>query len=171
VSGAGDGPAAAALRPRPANLAEHDYRTERLGDVLLNGVPGTSMQAWRDFPLADLSALASAVREFHVPREVPLPGALGDLGRRVYADNCVQCHGPDGRGDGFAAGEIEIPPTNFHVQRPTLAESLRALRSGVEGTRMAAWSGRLSEPEILAVAAHVRTFFEPDEPRVEGTGR
>lgn len=166
--GTGDGPAAAALVPRPANLAEHQYRMERLTDALWNGVPGTSMQAWRDHPVADLAAIAAAVREFHVPREAPLPQSLETLGRRVYDDNCVQCHGADGGGNGFAAAELDVPPTNFRRQRPTLAESLRALRNGVEGTRMGAWTGRLNEGELLAVAAYVRGFFEPDDPPAGG---
>ena len=70
--------------------------------------------------------------------------------------------GRDGRGDGSAAGELTIAPTNFRTQRPSMNSSLRAMREGVRGTRMASWTGRLSESEIVAVAAYVRSFFEGD---------
>ena len=166
--GAGDGEAAAALLPRPTNLAEHEYSTARLADALWNGVAGTAMQAWRDLPPGDLAALARAVRGFQATRDAVLPGNLAPLGPRVYAANCVQCHGVDGRGDGPAAAELEIAPTDFHRQRPSLGQSLRAMRNGIDGTRMASWTGRLSEAELIAVAAYVRRFFEPDDPAQGG---
>jgi hypothetical protein len=42
------------------------------------------------------------------------------------------------------------------------------MRNGIDGTRMASWTGRLSEAELIAVAAYVRSFFEPDEPAPGG---
>src|SRR5260370_28208997 len=60
--GQGDGPGAAALHPAPANLVEHQYTLDRLAFALWNGVAGTSMPAWRDLSVQDLSAVAQAVR-------------------------------------------------------------------------------------------------------------
>jgi mono/diheme cytochrome c family protein len=161
--GEGDGPGARALRPRPANLAEHEYTLARLGETLWNGVAGTSMPAWRDRSTDDLAAIARVVRGFQRAQEATLPDTLTESGRRVYAANCVQCHGQEGGGDGSAAGELAIAPTDFRRQRPSLAQSLRALRNGVEGTRMGSWTGRLSEAELVAVASYVRTLFRPDQ--------
>ena len=78
----------------------------------------------------------------------------------MYASNCVQCHGQQGDGKGWAAAELTMAPTNFRAQRPSLDQSLRALRNGVDGTPMAPWTSRLDAAEILAVAHHVRGFFE-----------
>jgi len=160
--GAGDGPGAAALAPPPSDLSAHEYAAARVADVLWNGVAGTAMPAWRDYPPADLAALVTIVRGFHASAEAAGPDGLVAAGERVYAANCVQCHGQDGGGAGFAAAELTIAPTSFRTQRPAMAQSLRAVRDGVRGTRMASWTGRLSEPEIVAVAAYVRSLFAAD---------
>jgi cytochrome c oxidase cbb3-type subunit 2 len=159
--GEGDGPGAAGLHPRPANLSEHEYTLDRLASSLWNGGAGTAMPAWRDFALQDLSAVAHVVRAFHVTQPEPsLPQDVLDLGSRVYAARCAQCHGEKGAGDGSAAGQFSMVPTNFQAQRPSLAASLRALRNGVEGTPMAPWTNELSEAELSAVAYYVRGFFQ-----------
>ena len=163
--GAGDGPGARSLVPVPSDLSAHEYTTARLADVLWNGVPGTAMQAWRDYPPADLAAIARVIQRFHARQDAAVPDSLVAIGEAVYAANCVQCHGQDGRGDGPAAAELTITPTNFRTQRPTMNHSLRALRDGVRGTRMASWTGRLSESEIVAVTAYVRLFLEADAGR------
>jgi mono/diheme cytochrome c family protein len=120
------------------------------------------MQAWREYSPGELAEIARVVQRFHVGQDAAVPDSLVATGERVYAANCVQCHGPDGRGDGSAAGEFTIAPTNFRTQRPSMNSSLRATREGVRGTRMASWTGRLSESEIVAVAAYVRSFYEGD---------
>jgi mono/diheme cytochrome c family protein len=149
------------LHPRPPNFSEQEYTTDRLGFSLWNGVAGTAMPAWRELSSADLSAVAEVVREFHVAQSEPaIPQAVLDVGARVYAARCAQCHGPNGAGDGSAANQFAIAPTNFQAQRPDLAASLRALRDGIEGTPMAPWSNELSEAELSAVAYYVRGFFE-----------
>ena len=161
ATGQADGPGIRGLSPAPANLAEHEYSTERLADVLWNGVAGAAMPAWRDYPPADLAALAAAVRAMsRVQPNPPVPESLVELGARVYGENCVQCHGEQGAGDGPAAAQLPMAPTNFNRQRPSLDRTLRILRNGVAGTPMAPWTSRLSDAELIAVAHHVRGYFE-----------
>ena len=118
------------------------------------------MPAWRDLDLADLASVAEVVRGFHSSQPEPsIPQNILDPGAQVYSQRCAQCHGKDGGGDGPAAGQFPIAPTNFHIQRPDPAASLRALRNGIEGTPMAAWTTELSEAELSAVAYYVRTFY------------
>jgi mono/diheme cytochrome c family protein len=161
--GTGQGAGAAGLLPRPSNLVTHEYTTARLAEVLWNGIDGTAMPGWRDLPPADLAALAAAVRTLHRPAaETALPEGLETLGARVYAENCVQCHGETGAGDGFGAAKLTVPPADLRGQRPSLAESLRVLRTGIDGTQMAPWTSRLSEAEIVAVAHYVRRFYQDE---------
>jgi cytochrome c oxidase cbb3-type subunit 2/cytochrome c oxidase cbb3-type subunit I/II len=164
--GAGDGPAAQWLSPRPADLTAHRYTRARLSDALWHGVAGTAMQAFRDHGLDDLAALAATVDGLAsaaagAPSETLETEALG---AEVYRAHCAQCHGAEGDGRGSAAAELRVAATSFKRQRATLAHALEAIRAGVEGTQMAPWGGRLSEAEQQAVARYVRTLFVPDAP-------
>jgi cytochrome c oxidase cbb3-type subunit I/II len=163
LEGRGDGPAARWLRPRPADLTVREFSAAGLADVLANGVLGTAMPAWRDQPPLSLAALASVVRELSAPPadSPPADGVLA-RGAEVYRTHCAECHGPDGAGDGFAAGEFAIPPTDFRQERASVAENLKVLTMGVDGTPMAPWTDRLDGAELLAVAEYVRTFFAED---------
>jgi cbb3-type cytochrome oxidase cytochrome c subunit/mono/diheme cytochrome c family protein len=159
-SGLGNGAAAKTLSPPPSNLAEHDYTLNRLGDVLWNGRAGTAMSAWRDLPLESLAAIAVAVQGLHSQQAEPaIPQATLALGAQVYGAHCAQCHGEQGAGDGAAARQFPVAPANLREQRPSIAASLRAVRNGVAGTSMGAWSAKLSEAEISAVAYYVRGFY------------
>ena len=166
VKGEGDGPGAAGLLPKPANLSVHEYAQERLSFTLWNGVAGAAMPAWRDLPAADLAQAAAFVRTLYSAGPEPvLPEAVLQLGKSVYHDHCAQCHGENGAGDGSAAKEQRMAPSSFRTARPSLAASLNALRNGIHGTPMAPWSEKLSEAELSAAAYYVRTFFQPEAAR------
>jgi cbb3-type cytochrome oxidase cytochrome c subunit/cytochrome c553 len=156
-NGDGNGPGASGLSPRPENLTEHEYTSDRIATVLWNGVSGTAMPAWRDFSLDDLAAIALVVREFHHPGE-PSPNPTS-AATQTYADNCAQCHGEHGAGDGYAAGQFSIPPSSFLSARPSLTAAKSALNDGIEGSPMAPFKGRLSESEINDVAEYVWGLF------------
>jgi mono/diheme cytochrome c family protein len=160
AAGRGDGGGGTTLRPRPSNLAAHDYSAARLADALWNGAAGTAMPAWRDWSPEDLAALAQAVRTLSTPQPEPdLPAHMLELGERTYTANCAQCHGPHGEGDGPAARELPVAPVSFRRQRPTAAHALEVLRNGVDGTSMAPWTARLTDAELVAVAEYVRRFY------------
>jgi mono/diheme cytochrome c family protein len=83
-----------------------------------------------------------------------------DLGARVFKARCALCHGPDGHGDGPASKALNPKPRNFHdvayMGSKTDAELLATIHSG-KGA-MPKWSGVLSEEEMRAALAYVRTF-------------
>jgi cbb3-type cytochrome oxidase subunit 1/cytochrome c553 len=163
LEGRGDGPAAAWLQPPPPSLVVREFGATHLAAALWNGVLGTAMPAWRDQPLENLAALAAVVRAFaDVPAEAPSDEVL-TLGARVYAGHCAECHGASGAGDGFAAKELPVPPTDFRGRRASFAENVRVLAAGLEGTSMAPWTGRLTADELTAVAHYVRTLFADGE--------
>jgi cbb3-type cytochrome oxidase subunit 1/cbb3-type cytochrome oxidase cytochrome c subunit len=158
-NGQGDGPAARWLLPAPTNLTARDYTLDRVSDILWNGVHGTAMPAWRDFSDDDRAALAALVGSFSPQADDTAPTGLISRGEAVYVTHCAECHGDDGGGNGFAAAELPIMPTDFTGERPTHAEAMRVLRSGIRGSSMAPWTDRLSDADIEAVSHYVRTFY------------
>jgi mono/diheme cytochrome c family protein len=180
ATGEGDGPGAAGLRPKPANLAAHRYSDQQIAAALWNGVAGTAMPAWRDQPLNRIAMLIAAAQSFGedvgrsalrgrqdvggssagLEEQAGLPTNNREMGARVYATHCVQCHGERGGGDGFSALSLAVAPANFQRQQPSLDYALRVIAGGVEGTPMAPWTSRMSEQELLAVAHYVRSFYK-----------
>jgi mono/diheme cytochrome c family protein len=161
AEGAGDGPGAAWLEPPPTNLTARTYTLERVADILWNGVHGSAMPGWRDQSPESLAALVAVVRGFAPVSDNAQAGAaqLAE-GERVYVRHCAECHGDTGTGNGFAANQLPVMPSDFTGERPTLEESQRVLRNGVPGTSMAPWTDRLNDAEITAVSHFVRQFYQ-----------
>jgi mono/diheme cytochrome c family protein len=87
------------------------------------------------------------------------PGA--ELGERVFKVRCVLCHGPEGRGNGVAAGSLRPnPPRNFHdaayMTSRTDDQLLLSIHNGKNA--MPPWKGILSEVEMKSVLMYVRKF-------------
>lgn len=69
--GAGDGPAASALNPRPTNMAEGPFKHggdfESWKNVIANGVPGTGMAPWSgtlsEAQINDVTAYALSLKK------------------------------------------------------------------------------------------------------------
>ncbi|MEX0963132.1 MAG: cbb3-type cytochrome c oxidase subunit I [Pseudohongiellaceae bacterium] len=162
AQGRGDGPAAEWLQPAPVNFMEHRYRRDLLADILWNGVHGTSMPAWRDLSVAQLSALADVVDSFSQVDTAAGSAAQISTGQQVYSTHCAECHGDNGDGDGFAAENLPIPimPTDFIRERLSKEAAMRALREGVSGTSMAPWTDRLSEQEMSAAVQYLSSLYQ-----------
>ncbi len=82
-------------------------------------------------------------------------------GHRLYVQNCLQCHGPKGGGDGNLAMGLKPAPTNF------LDDSLMAstspftayntIKLGVEGTAMRAFTD-LTNNEAWDLAFYIKSL-------------
>jgi mono/diheme cytochrome c family protein len=119
------------------------------------------MPGWRDQTPESLAALVETIRSFGPESDVVQASAeqLSE-GARVYSRNCAECHGDAGTGNGFAADQLPVMPTDFTGERPTFNESQRVLRNGVPGTSMAPWTDLLNDAEIAAVSHFVRQFYQ-----------
>jgi mono/diheme cytochrome c family protein len=80
-----------------------------------------------------------------------------------WANNCTQCHGPTGKGDtkmGQMLGAMDLTDPKKQASF-TDAKATEAIKNGVKQggkTTMKAFAGKLSNDEIKALVAYVRTL-------------
>ncbi len=82
-------------------------------------------------------------------------------GEALYAQNCFQCHGPKGDGNGNMAAGLNPEPTNFldDTQMATLSPlgAYNTIKLGVEGTSMRAFS-ELTDREAWDLAFYIKSL-------------
>jgi len=101
----------------------------------------------------EISAVADFVRSLSaLPTE---KGADLALGKKVFADNCAVCHGPEGKGN----REVGAPnlTDKIWLYGPDKETIMQGVQNGRGGT-MPAWQGRLSDPTIKALVVYVYSF-------------
>ena len=80
-----------------------------------------------------------------------------------WANNCAQCHGPTGKGDtkmGKMLGAMDLTDPKKQASF-TDAQAATAIKDGVKQngkTTMKAFGGKLTDDEIKALVAYVRTL-------------
>jgi mono/diheme cytochrome c family protein len=83
-------------------------------------------------------------------------------GAQIFADKCAACHGTEGKG----GGPMKTPDFTSPGVQAALSDAgvIKTIREGKAGTAMPAWSGKLPEAEINAVAAFVRSLGQSKKP-------
>ncbi|MEE9612049.1 MAG: cytochrome c, partial [Desulfatiglandales bacterium] len=131
--GRGDGPAAAFVYPKPRDFKRGLYKIrttpsgkiptdEDLFRVITEGMPGTSMNAWRRLSDEERWLLAYYIKTFSRrlsrARKSPEPITIGEpipmtsesiqRGEEIFNKmECGKCHGDEGRGDGPSAPTLK----------------------------------------------------------------
>jgi cytochrome c oxidase cbb3-type subunit III len=83
------------------------------------------------------------------------PGADLAKGKRIFADNCAGCHGDDGKGNkDLGAPNLADQIWLYGSDEAAIIDTITNGRAGV----MPAWSGRLDNATINAVAVYVHTL-------------
>jgi putative copper export protein len=87
-------------------------------------------------------------------------------GAHLFAENCVPCHGVDGRGDGPAAAGLPVPPANLaleHVWGHSDGEMFWWLTKGIEvrghGIVMPAFGEVLSDDDRWALIDYIHAHL------------
>jgi cytochrome c oxidase cbb3-type subunit 3 len=102
---------------------------------------------------AEIVTLANYVRS--LANLSTRPGADLAAGKKLYADNCALCHGPDGKGNNeFGAPNLTDGIWLFGSDEATIVEVITNSRGGV----MPAWTGRLDPVTIKALAYYVHSL-------------
>ena len=199
AKGDGKGPAAELLLPAPRDFTSGLYKIrttsnkvptdQDIYNVISNGMPGTSMPAWRDV-LGDkerwnlVAYLKSfAADEFkEAPKKADLPKEVGSSaesikrGKEMFeAIECHKCHGSEGRADGPSRPELKdewghpIAPANL-TKRWTFrgghsrTDIATRLAVGVLGTPMPAFIDSVEKPEDIWHLTNYIVSLGPDQP-------
>ena len=201
VNGDGRGRFADRFRTRPTDFRAGVYKFKRTptgqpptdADIfrtLTIGVRGTGMvpqlhlsEAERWGLVRYLKSLSPVfaevkqpVRPLTLPPKPDLPtGELLRIGREWYTKGgCVQCHGPEGRGDGPAAPNLK-DRRGFPVVMPDLSlvpykqggnvEAIaRVILTGRDGTPMPSYAGALTPEQVWGIATYVRSLQRGRKP-------
>lgn len=101
--------------------------------------------------LAAFSAFAQAANPFMGNAEAV------QQGKAVYDQSCTACHGANG-GAGERAPAIVTSNGATLVDERSDAQTLDVIRHGIPGTAMPAWAGRLTDDEVLKIAAYIHAL-------------
>jgi cytochrome c oxidase cbb3-type subunit 3 len=83
------------------------------------------------------------------------PGFNAAAGKKIFAENCVSCHGEEGKGNpDVGAPNLTDKIWLYGSDEATLVETITNGRAGV----MPAWSGRLDPVTIKALAVYVHSL-------------
>lgn len=160
VSGLGDGPAAAALNPKPPAIGSAKEMETRspalLYRILSVGVAGTPMVGYS-------SRLTPDQRWNVVSYLMSLRTNAGEIaeGEGIVAQRCAQCHGMSGNSDAQLARSLSrVPPEigSFAWQAErTDAQLASAVRDGIPDTPMPP-AADLSAAQVQSVVAYLRSL-------------
>lgn len=123
----------------------------------------------------EVEIVATAPPAVPVQAEIPLPPAPPNLanGAAIYAQNCTDCHGETGVGDGELVENGSVPrmPSfleNRHVRTQTPAFYYDIIANGNLVNLMPPWSESLSVQERWDVAMYIYTLHYTDEQVTQG---
>jgi mono/diheme cytochrome c family protein len=98
----------------------------------------------------------------------PTPQLIA-LGKQIYAQQCVACHGPGGRGDGEAAYLLYPKPRNFVAARyrlvstwervPTDQDLFDTISRGMPGSAMPSWE-HLAPEQRWGLVYYIKSLAE-----------
>jgi mono/diheme cytochrome c family protein len=85
------------------------------------------------------------------------------MGQTIYAEKCALCHGATGMGDGPGAVALDPKPRNHTDGAYMNAQTNEQLHEVIKNGKgqMPAWGATMSDAEIDAVIAYVRTLAKP----------
>jgi DMSO reductase family type II enzyme heme b subunit len=219
VDGAGDGPGADRLWPRPRNFNQGTFKIRHtasgelplfdaskpvpgqndLFETVTHGLPGSAMPSWEGILTEEqrLQVLSFVTTELVKDRKFtdkasetqtilqlsalkPKPATEESLKRGselIVEKKCIECHGPDGRGEGNAFNlkddwGFSIQPADWHKwwnfrgsrRDPyNVANIFRTFSTGVNGTPMPSFADNTTIDERWDIANWVNFLCERDK--------
>jgi len=120
-------------------------------------------------PGADAASLTPPFLDTPVAPRPASTSATVAKGKQLFDANCIQCHGAEGKGDGYGAPFLVPPPrdltggqfkfrTTGGGQLPTDDDLFRTISRGANGTGMPPWKYLLNDDDRWALVEYVKTF-------------
>ncbi len=199
--GDGQGAAAPRLLPRPRDFTAGKFKIRHtpsgalptdddLRRIILEGMPYTSMPAWKQLSDAQINELVAAVKSFSpdfadkekTPKPIAIPEApafseeSAKKGKEVYVRiGCPACHGELGRGNGPSALTLTddwshpIRPADLTKRwtfrgGPTRQDIYRTFTTGMNGTPMPSFAESLSDQERWQLVDFISSLDPRDAP-------
>jgi copper transport protein len=81
------------------------------------------------------------------------------IGQALFNDNCIACHGPEGRGDGPTALSLNPPPADFaagHTAIHTDGDLYYWILQGIDESAMPAFGEQLTDEQAWHLVNYVR---------------
>ncbi|MGP0630455.1 c-type cytochrome [Nitrospina sp. 32_T5] len=206
AKGDGKGIAAPFSSPQPRNFTKGHYKfrstafgkiptDEDLREMLVTGMPGTTMPSWKHLPEVDRESLVlylkSLGRKFEkfkkrgkshkvipVPEPAPFTLESKERGRKLFIKNCSGCHGVEGRSDGASTHKIvniakdQLRPRNLTKswlfrRSHTRRDLFQTLRTGLSLTAMPRLSPRVhSDETVWDLVNYIYTLSPAVQPEV-----
>ena len=198
--GDGQGEAGKNLSPRPQDFTKgvYKFRSSPSGELptdddlfrtITVGIPGTSMDSYRDLSENDRQGLIIYLKSLSprfltkkqgtaimYPKVRPQTKETADRGLEIYQRmQCAACHGKEARGDGPLALELKdtsgqpIPPADLTSSRlksgPAPEDIYRTIMTGLDGTPMPSYGDSLDPEEGWNLALYIFSLaHEKDSP-------
>ena len=97
--------------------------------------------------------------------DIAAPEVLAQ-GEIVYQENCVACHGENGKG--YIGPALNGSAHAWHHPDPLLVSFIR---DGIPGTQMAAQGDNLTDEEINAVISYMKSWWSPQQRQKQQSGQ
>jgi mono/diheme cytochrome c family protein len=145
------------------------HTTIARGLTVLTALMATAAAACSSKPSAGGGSLTPPFLETPVAARPAASAHTLEQGKRLYDANCVQCHGVEGKGNGYGAPFLVPPPRDFTSGQykfrttasgllPTDEDLFRTISRGADGTGMPPWKYLLSDEERWALVDYVKSF-------------
>jgi cytochrome c6 len=110
----------------------------------------------RNLSLANVLALAAGLLFVVIITASPAASQDSSTGAGVFKSKCVTCHGQDGGGTAVGKSLKVVDLRSAEVQSKSDAELTQVISEGKDN--MPGFKGTITDDEIQAVLAHVRTL-------------
>ena len=90
----------------------------------------------------------------------PLNRKLVDRGRKLYENNCFECHGPDALGNGPLAYRQKLPPVNLQESVKAVPHFKLYVSVSHWNKKMPGWKRAFTDKELEELSQYLRSLVE-----------